>query len=108
MGSILIRGFDHKTKRRLRDRATRHGRSVEQEVREILKDALASEGSDTGRSLDAIRRPAARFSGVALPTRGPEKESWLSGIFAMAGVGRAVFAGEDPDDYVRRMRQGWE
>jgi hypothetical protein len=29
------------------------------------------------------------------------KEGWLSGIFETAGAGKEVFAGEDPDEYVR-------
>jgi hypothetical protein len=36
------------------------------------------------------------------------KETWLSGIFAMAGAGKETFGGEDPDEYVRRLREGWE
>jgi len=36
------------------------------------------------------------------------KEGWLSGIFEMIGAGKEVFAGEDPDEYVRRLREGWE
>jgi hypothetical protein len=36
------------------------------------------------------------------------KEGWLSGIFEMVGAGKEVFAGEDPDEYVRRLREGWE
>jgi hypothetical protein len=36
------------------------------------------------------------------------QEGWLSGIFEMAGAGKELFAGEDPDAYVRRLRAGWE
>jgi hypothetical protein len=36
------------------------------------------------------------------------KEGWLSGIFEMIGAGKEVFAGQDPDEYVRRLREGWE
>ena len=36
------------------------------------------------------------------------KESWLSGIFEMIGTGKELFAGENPDEYVRRLREGWE
>jgi hypothetical protein len=32
---------------------------------------------------------------------------WLSGIFEMIGAGKNVFAGEDPDEYIRRLREGW-
>jgi hypothetical protein len=36
------------------------------------------------------------------------KEAWLGGIFEMIGAGKEIFAGEDPDEYVRRLREGWE
>jgi len=36
------------------------------------------------------------------------KEGWLNGIFEMIGAGKEIFAGEDPDEYVRRLREGWE
>ena len=35
------------------------------------------------------------------------EERWLGGIFEMIGAGKE-FAGEDPDEYVRRLREGWE
>jgi hypothetical protein len=33
---------------------------------------------------------------------------WLEGVFQMAGSGKDIWKGEDPDDYVRRLREGWE
>ena len=36
------------------------------------------------------------------------KDQWLSGIYQMIGAGKAIFADEDPDAYVRRLREGWE
>jgi hypothetical protein len=38
----------------------------------------------------------------------PPRDTWLRGIFEMVGAGKDVFAGVDPDDYVRRNREGWE
>ncbi len=38
----------------------------------------------------------------------PARDGWLSGIFAMIGAGRDIFAGIDPDEYVRKLRAGWE
>jgi hypothetical protein len=29
-------------------------------------------------------------------------------ILALRGLGKEIWASEDPDDYVRRMREGWE
>lgn len=36
------------------------------------------------------------------------QDKWLSGIFEMIGAGKTIFASEDPDAYVRRLREGWE
>jgi hypothetical protein len=33
---------------------------------------------------------------------------WLEGVFQMAGTGRDVWKDEDPDEYVRKLREGWE
>ncbi|GAB5470160.1 MAG: plasmid stabilization protein [Rhodospirillales bacterium] len=41
MASITIRSLDDSLKQRLRVRAAEQGRSMEEEVREILRDALA-------------------------------------------------------------------
>ena len=40
MSSLTIRNVDEATKQRLRIRAARHGVSMEEEVRRILKEAL--------------------------------------------------------------------
>ena len=36
------------------------------------------------------------------------KEGWLQGILEMRGMGRDLWKDEDPDEYVRRLREGWE
>ena len=36
------------------------------------------------------------------------EERWLSGIFDMIGTGKEMFARESPDEYIRRLREGWE
>ncbi len=38
----------------------------------------------------------------------PPRDTWLQGIFEMVGAGKDLFAGLDPDEYVRRNREGWE
>jgi antitoxin FitA len=43
MASITIRRFDDRLKSRLKDRATAHGRSMEEEARRILRDTLDRE-----------------------------------------------------------------
>jgi plasmid stability protein len=45
MASITIRNLDDDLKRRLRVRAAKKGRSMEEEVREILRMALATAGA---------------------------------------------------------------
>jgi plasmid stability protein len=68
MASITIRNLDDKLKQRLRMRAARHGRSMENEVREILRVALAEERTMPHDLGVAIRRRFAAFGGVELPT----------------------------------------
>jgi antitoxin FitA len=48
MASILIRNLDDDLKQRLRLRAAEHGRSMEQEAREILREALEAETASSG------------------------------------------------------------
>jgi plasmid stability protein len=77
MASITIRKLEETTKRKLKIRAAMHGRSMEQEAREILKKALKGTSSKTGTSLaEAIQRRFAPFGGVDLETfpRGPIRE----------------------------------
>ena len=78
MASITIRQLPETTKRKLRMRAAEHGRSMQQEAREILKVELAKPPR-TGKDLvDAIRRRFAPYGGVELeipprePIRDPE------------------------------------
>ena len=52
MASITIRQLPETTKRKLRIRAAQHGRSMEQEAREILKSR--SEPAETGRISSAL------------------------------------------------------
>src|SRR5712672_1518811 len=50
MASITIRQLDDDLKKRLRLRAARHGRSMEDEVRTILRGAAANDGAAADRS----------------------------------------------------------
>jgi antitoxin FitA len=68
MASITIRNLDDQLKQRLRMRAAHHGRSMEDEVREILRIALAEERTAPQDLGLAIRRRFAPFGGVELPT----------------------------------------
>jgi plasmid stability protein len=76
MASITIRELDDVTKERLRVRAARHGRSMEDEARIILRAAVL-EGERGAKNLaEAIRRRFRPFGGVelVLPERDPIRE----------------------------------
>jgi len=49
MAQILVRKVEEEVKARLRKRAKRHGRSIEEEVREILRDATKKEDAPPRR-----------------------------------------------------------
>ncbi len=73
MSSITIRRLDDALKARLRVRAARHGRSMEQEAREILKAGLGPEPGQGANLADSIRRHVVPLGGIdlALPARAP-------------------------------------
>ncbi|HEX4487950.1 MAG TPA: hypothetical protein VH088_16860 [Terriglobales bacterium] len=76
MASITIRKLEETTKRKLRMRAARHGRSMEQEAREILKSALSRSEEKPKDLGQAIRDIFAPLGGVELdiPPRGPIRD----------------------------------
>jgi antitoxin FitA len=67
MATITIRRLDESTKARLRMRAAGHGRSMEEEVREILKVALTADRVSPPNLAVSIRRRFAALGGVDLP-----------------------------------------
>ena len=75
MASITIRNLDDDVKTRLRVRAAGHGRSMEEEARLILRDAV---GRNPGSSnlAASIRARIAPLGGVdlELPPRKPARE----------------------------------
>ncbi len=77
MGSITIRRLDDQVKERLRVRASRHGRSMEEEAREILRVALNQKPSADANLAEGIRRRFAPLGGVELPAapREPIREA---------------------------------
>jgi plasmid stability protein len=76
MASITIRNLDDRLKARLRVRAARHGRSMEEEARDVLRIALAEEPHVATNLLEAVRRRFARVGPVNLqiPPREPMRE----------------------------------
>ena len=76
MPSITIRKLDERTKARLRVRAARHGRSMEEEARTLLRAALQDDAPPAGNLADTIRARFRRLGGVelGLPVREPIRE----------------------------------
>ena len=76
MASITIRKLPESTKRRLRIRAARNGRSMEQEARELLEAGLAQGAPKSENLGEAIHRRFAVLGGVDLkiPPRGPIRD----------------------------------
>jgi antitoxin FitA len=67
MTSITIRRLDDAVKARLRVRAARHGRSMEEEAREILRAAVRVKAGPPPNLAESIRRYIEPFGGVELP-----------------------------------------
>lgn len=82
MASITIRNLEQTTKRKLKVRAAMHGRSMEQEAREILKSALSKSekmktGADLVKRIRAIWEPLGGVD-LELPPREPIRDpEWL-------------------------------
>jgi len=76
MASVTIRKLDEQTKARLRIRAARNGRSMEEEARTLLRTALQDDSAARGNLADAIRARFRRLGGVELrlPAREPMRE----------------------------------
>jgi phosphopantothenoylcysteine decarboxylase/phosphopantothenate--cysteine ligase len=117
MASLTIRRLDDHLKKRLRVRAADHGRSLEEELRQILLRA-SMEGREPASNLgDAIGRIADPIGGIALdlPTRrrrrapaqteGPAKSSSMPNdkqILLIIGGGIAAYKSLD---LIRRLRE---
>jgi antitoxin FitA len=67
MASITIRNLDDSVKAQLRVRAAQHGRSMEDEAREILKIALAENSQSSGNLAASIRAKFKVFADFELP-----------------------------------------
>jgi antitoxin FitA len=79
MASIIIRKLDDAIKARLRIRAAEHGRSMEEEAREILTLAIQDKPRSQENLYDAMRARLAKagIRGVDLPQ--PERGPWREG-----------------------------
>jgi antitoxin FitA len=77
MARLVIRQLDDDVKEKLELRAHRNGRSTEEEVREILRDAVKGEGSapvksEASTTVGLGTRLAATFRGVGIEEEIPE------------------------------------
>ncbi len=71
MASITIRNLDENVKKRLRRQAAEHGRSLEAEVREILRQTTSVPKPVSGTGLDLFKEIRAfvdQYGGVDLET----------------------------------------
>lgn len=67
MATLTVRNVDPELQKKLRVRAAHHGRSMEAELRQILKDVLKGGAEEPEIGLaEAIRRHLAPFGGVEL------------------------------------------
>ena len=64
--TLTVRNVERRLKEQLRVRAARHGQSMEAELRQILREALAGEQAREPNLAEAIRRRFAPFGGVEL------------------------------------------
>ena len=72
MATMTIRNLDDTVKQRLRMRAAKHGRSMEDEARDILRTTLSAETPQAASLVSAIRARVEPHGGVdlELPQRG--------------------------------------
>jgi plasmid stability protein len=69
MAQFVVRHMEDDVKARLKRRAARHGRSMEEEVRHILRDAVKDQNKRVAKLGSRI---AARFAKSGLTTELPE------------------------------------
>ena len=69
VAQFIVRHLEESVKARLKRRAARHGRSMEDEVRHILRDAVKEQNYKSSKLGSRI---ATRFAKVGLTTELPE------------------------------------
>src|SRR5476651_694215 len=94
MASLTVRQLDEALKKQLRLRAARNGRSVEDEVRTILRGAAAE--SATPPASPAASKPGARISRNAAPATGAKR------VLLIIGGGIAAYKSLD---LIRRLKE---
>src|SRR6516164_5694722 len=102
MASITIRQLDDDLKRRLRLRAARNGRSMEDEARTILRDAASLEAGRIEARAEAPQRAAPRGRVVA---DAPARKAGAAGtkyILLIIGGGIAAYKALD---LIRQLKE---
>src|SRR5262245_30148784 len=103
MASLTVRGLSDELKRRLRLRAAGNGRSVEEEIRHILK------GAARGDAPLSVNLPAARPSqpasagGRALPEPAPDAHATATICRVLLIIGGGIAAYKSLD-LIRRLQ----
>ena len=104
MASLTVRQLDDDTKKRLRLRAAGNGRSVEEEIRQILKGAAARQDELTEASAPTVRQAFATSTGGWLK---PESKSFnepkqgTARVLLIIGGGIAAYKSLD---LIRRLQ----
>lgn len=98
MASLTVRQLDERLKKLLRLRAARSGRSVEDEVRTILREAAEQTGNE---ALDLIDPPAPAAS-RARPLRSEEPPAGMKRVLLIIGGGIAAYKSLE---LVRRLKE---
>src|SRR5262245_21244115 len=94
MPSLTVRQLDDKIKQRLRLRAARNGRSVEDEVRTILRSAAAGDEAFAAAAPDEFAR------------RKPKRKSEAATRRVLVIIGGGIAAYKSLD-LIRRLRERW-
>ncbi|MDZ7685705.1 MAG: plasmid stabilization protein [Gammaproteobacteria bacterium] len=81
MATMTIRNIDDQLKSRLRVRAAIHGRSMEEEARDILRAALCTEPDRAASLVGAIRARIEPLGGIEIeqPEREPIRDPQVLG-----------------------------
>jgi phosphopantothenoylcysteine decarboxylase/phosphopantothenate--cysteine ligase len=96
MASLTVRQLDEKLKKLLRMRAARHGRSMEDEVRVILRAAAEQAGRDALDLIDPPSPPAGQ------PSHAPAASAKTKRVVLIIGGGIAAYKSLD---LIRRLRE---
>ncbi len=69
-------------------------------------------GSTESRHLEKLLQARGIGAQMKIETIAKDKlstpEQWLASLFELEGLGREHWKDEDPDEFVRKLREGWE